>query len=130
MEANSDDIGSVLAGACGGVVRWVRTRDGLRGVVGSLCGGSGMGYLTSALIHWQRPEIPADVRVGSAFIAGIVSGLLVEFAMRKVDQLIRRYTTGKPPDGRQPDDPAQPDAKPVAPARGLGGDGTVPPDGY
>lgn len=116
MMDHNDDLGSLVAGGFGGVVRWVRSPDGVKGVIGAVIGGSGCGYLVSAVLHWQRPEVPADVRLGLAFFAGIASGLLIEYALRRVDRVLKK---GAPPDGPVADAPV---ARPADRGVGAGGE--------
>ena len=85
-----DDIGHLIAGAFGGLVRWLRSPDGLRGMIGAVIAGSFFGYGIDRYLAWQRPDVPADFRLFAAFVVGIVSGLLTEFAMRKVDAVLKK----------------------------------------
>lgn len=77
----NDDLGSIAAGTAGGVVRWCRSPDGRTGLLVALLSGGGCGYLGNALVKWNRPEIPADVRIGTAFLIGVVSAIIIDLAI-------------------------------------------------
>jgi cation transporter-like permease len=125
---DADDITGAAWGGMGGLVRWFRERAAghswweiAASAVGSVAMGIGVGYSVHAVVRWQFPDVPSTVLGACSFVAGVSSGIILQFAVGAVSELAGRFraaavdriappTTGRTADGPAPS--AGPDASP------------------
>lgn len=73
-----DDASAIAGGMYGGLIRWLRSPDGRRGLALALASGSAFGFTAAVWVRYQWPDIPADVRTGLAVVVGVVSSTATE----------------------------------------------------
>lgn len=118
---DADDFSGAAWGGLGGLVRWFREQTGthswreiVAAVVGSVTMGVGVGFGVHSVVHWQFPDVPSTVLGACSFVAGVSSGILLQFAVGLVTELASRFRSaavdrlappkpaGSPPDGPPP----------------------------
>jgi hypothetical protein len=117
---DADELSGAAWGGLGGLVRWFRERAAVSSwreivvsVVGSVAMGVGTGFGVYAVVHWQFPDVPTTVLGACSFLAGVSSGILLQFAAGTITELAARFRTaavdriaprptGRPTDGTAP----------------------------
>ena len=89
-----DDLGAAAGGGLGGLVRWLRTPDGQRGLALALASGVGFGFTAGAVVRHAWPDVSGDVRWGIGFAVGVVSAVLTEPRMRRATAIEAHELTG------------------------------------
>lgn len=86
-QVHDDGVGAAVAGALGGFVQWARSPDGWRKLLARVVSGLGCAYLANAALKYFYADVPYDLRWGLSFIAGVVSAVLIDFALRAANRL-------------------------------------------
>lgn len=73
-----DDFGGLGAGLGGGLIAWLRTPNGWKGLGLGLLSGACAGFGLNAWLEWTYPTMPGNLRYFLAALSGILSGLGLE----------------------------------------------------